>query len=966
MTIETIETIDITPAAATAPKKTASLLGASSLLIRRRMWRDKIFILASVIIVAIATLLALAGPRVVLNTIDGGARDAVDSAGSSANIVVTFPVGNLASDNVTTVRGADPAAFDNLAANAYENLPGVIASLVTGYTTTVKSHQAAVSEYLPPVGPDADLSNPDSLNASLHPELWSGRLGSYLHFAISDDVEWNLVAGALPRDATGLANPGALTETIGGTEITRLETTTEVIEIALTPSVADTLGFSVGTIFRVASPGASDLTMRVVGIVTPADPSDELWTTYPEATTGIRVDNPAQPLFLRGTVIVSTATATAISNALGDPFEGTIIMDMGSEGLTLQGVHDVGEAMDDLKSHPSSLLPSANVSVNLRSGLGEALDVYPARARAALAQMSVMIAGVIGVAAVIIALMARLLLSRRANDIALERARGATVASIALRLGIESLLFTIAGVVVGSLAATALVGGVAASNSSVALVSTVSVLASPVLGALVARRTWTGRRVAANRQDRSKLAKVRMARRITLEVLAIVIAIAAVVTLRGRGIQQSQTEGIDPFLAASPLLLALGITVVVLRIYPAPMRLIQEAARRTRGVAGVITLAKARAKLPVLPLLAMTLSIGIAVSGGLLIATVAEGQQQASWERVGGDVRVNAMLDPAAVTELKAEGLIVSELVIQTKASMSIGSAFSDATLIVADGSYADVVAAAGITNPSDLRRLEEASAVGTESGAIPALVSSSINAQDYGDKTSIYVGDAWVEFEIIGVLRSSPSGWLGGPYVVLPADALASAELEEQPLPTMAIIAGPGAAETVAASSIPELDMLTREAWLASVRDSALIGGVERMMALTVVAVGFLAALGLLITVLQGVRERGLTLSMLRTQGMSNGYGWWLALTELAPLTIAAVLGGAVAGLAILGLLGDTLGLQVLAGGIAAPKLVADPVFLGSVGVGIVVLLLAAVSAEVATHRRNKLSEVLRLGETR
>ena len=104
----------------------------------------------------------------------------------------------------------------------------------------------------------------------------------------------------------------------------------------------------------------------------------------------------------------------------------------------------------------------------------------------------------------------------------------------------------------------------------------------------------------------------------------------------------------------------------------------------------------------------------------------------------------------------------------------------------------------------------------------------------------------------------------------------------------------------------------------------------------------------------------------MLRTQGMGFRYGWWLALAELAPLTLAAVIGGAVGGVAIMWLLGDTLGLKLLSGGLSDPPLVANWTFLAILGGGILVLLFLAVAAEVLAHRRNKLSEVLRWGESR
>src|SRR5690606_39976046 len=83
----------------------------------------------------------------------------------------------------------------------------------------------------------------------------------------------------------------------------------------------------------------------------------------------------------------------------------------------------------------------------------------------ALAQMSVVAEGVVGVAAVVIGLLARLLVTRRAGRLALERARGSTVTAVTARLVVESLAVTALGVglevgvsqlLVGGLAGTAL------------------------------------------------------------------------------------------------------------------------------------------------------------------------------------------------------------------------------------------------------------------------------------------------------------------------------------------------------------------------------------------------------------------------------------------------------------------------------------------------------------------------------
>ena len=71
-----------------------SLLSSSGLLVRRRAGRDAWLLLACTALVALSALLAVAGPRSVLNTVDGGARDTVEAAGLRSVIDVRAAVGD--------------------------------------------------------------------------------------------------------------------------------------------------------------------------------------------------------------------------------------------------------------------------------------------------------------------------------------------------------------------------------------------------------------------------------------------------------------------------------------------------------------------------------------------------------------------------------------------------------------------------------------------------------------------------------------------------------------------------------------------------------------------------------------------------------------------------------------------------------------------------------------------------------
>ena len=941
--------IDVAPPSG-GPRQSSGTFGAMGLLVRRRMWRDRWLVLSSALIVALATLLSLSGPALVSRTIDDGAKDAVTAAGPAADIYVTLPVGNPNGDNVSSIQGLPIAQFPALGETVVSNLPKRTASVVEDYEAWVLSNPAPLGWSATPSAVEANEDDGKELAKD-------DRVGDYFQFGYAQDAELTLVDGRLPD-----APPNPEDTTAPGAVV-------PPTEIAISQEVADALELGLGYHVQVTTSAGESLVLSIVGIVAPADPDAEVWSHFPEFTTPLLAEGGAGPSLTRATVMVNEETFEGITSALRTPFTGTIKISVDPDALTLNLASSIASELRTLPSEADALVgEDARVNVTVKTGLDDALSEYPARARAALAQMSIIIAGVVSVAAVVIALMAALVLTRRANDIALERARGSSVLSTTLRLLVESIVVTAVGLAIGITGAILLTPGIATSSGLMWVVALVAALSAPLLGALQSRTMWAGRREAANRQDRAKVAKARGARRLTLEALTIVVAAAAVVSLRGRGVLQTATQGVDPFLAATPVLVALAIVVIVVRLYPIPMAVIQFFAKRTRGVAGVITLAKSRERIPVLPLLGLTLAISIAVAGGLLVSTVQAGQEQASWDRVGADVRIDSEVTDEQAERLEAQGLIVSRGLYKPEATVTFGSDYAEGNLLAMDANYPTILTMGGTDDVSSLEAMyDEAAAIGA-GDPIPALASQELIDVDVHEASSVYVGRVYVPFELIGTAEITPDGWADGPpYLLMPGEQLFATAFDEPVAPNIAFVAGEGAAEAVEAEqSIDQTTVTTRDAWLAAMRDSALIGGVERAIGIAVLAVGLLAAVALLVTILRGVRERGRALSMLRTQGMGSGYGWWLALAELAPLTLAAVVGGAVGGVTIMWLLGDTLGLKVLSGGLDDPELAANWTFLGVVGGGILVLLFLAIAAEVLTHRRNKLSEVLRWGESR
>ena len=78
-----------------------------------------------------------------------------------------------------------------------------------------------------------------------------------------------------------------------------------------------------------------------------------------------------------------------------------------------------------------------------------------------------------------------------------------------------------------------------------------------------------------------------------------------------------------------------------------------------------------------------------------------------------------------------------------------------------------------------------------------------------------------------------------------------------------------------------------------------------------------------------------------------------------------AALAGGLGAGVLIAHLLFRAMGLDALTGGVGAPAVSVAGASVGLIVLGAAVLVLVSILVEVLMHRRDRLNEVLRVGET-
>lgn len=942
----------------------------AGLLVRRRARRDLGLLAATTALVALAALLAVAGPRIVATTLDDATVQTVRGLGGGADPVAIAEVRAPVEDGPDT-GAADPATFlalPRLADEVPEELRAVTADVVV-------SLDLGTFAVLPEGGGDADGAADEAAGEAADEAageaaedaaaagLPDRAAVALLAEDLADDVE--VVAGRLPA---GVAADGAVE--------------------AVVPEAAADAGLEPGTRLALAArrageTGRGTATVVVVGVVRPADAGAPVWRDLAAAWAPEAAATP--PL------LVAEAGAERVLAVTEVAGFGVVRTILDPEAFTLARARAVVAALEEVRTDPR-LLTAGAAGVRVPPlGLGPALAAHLEAVPAARAQMSVPVAGVVGVAALVLVLVSRLLVRRRAGAIGLERARGASVPSVVLRLGAEAVVVVALGVAAGVLAADRLAPGGPAWTASwwtLAPVAVVGLLATPLQGAAIARAAWTGRREPANRRERARIARRRDLRRVAAEVGVVLLAAGAGWSLRSRGLVGGveATGGGDPFLVVAPLLVALAATVVALRVYPWPVRAAAAVGRRSRGVLGVVGAVRAQRALAPLPLLALTVATSVAATGLLLVHTVRVGQEAAAWERVGAEVRVESP-EAAAVADAVRDAPGVTAVAVAltaNAATLDLGAYTLPASLLAVDAGYADVLAALPDPPPAAdraaLADLSSGAAAGTDgepdsepagrpdaAGPIPVVVDTALATRLDRDDLSVTLRGTIVPLVVVGTTDHAPRGLAPGPFVF--ADLGTTLAHLDDVAPDTVWVQGPGA-EAAAADAAAELGLpadavRSRAAWAAERRAMALVAGVERIMLVATGVVGLLAVLALGATVVAGAGERGRTLSLLRTLGMRARLGWWLALAELAPVVLAAVVAGSVSGALVVLALGGALGLDVLVGGVDVPAMAVSPEILGGLCAGSVILLLVAAFVEVAVHRRDRLSEVLRVGET-
>ena len=470
---------------------------------------------------------------------------------------------------------------------------------------------------------------------------------------------------------------------------------------------------------------------------------------------------------------------------------------------TAQGLDNaLNRATTTVPALTGRLVPSAD-TLTVTSPLISDLSLFLGTQAAIQTVLLLLFVSLIVVGAAVILLAARMIVARRDVELTMLRARGGSLRQVAALLARAAVLATGPAAVLGAALAIALIPGGAGSSSAggsgwpLAGIAVLAALAGPPLVAV-----WRYRRPAPAsnpaRITSAETGRPRMAwRRPVAEVTAIAASVAGLVVLRNQGVSASggaSGGGVDLYLTLTPVLVAIPVVVVMLRLYPLAVRGLLATSARRAGATGFVALSRAAQSslIGALPAFALVLALSLASFAGMVGNGVTRGEVAASWHTTGGDVLINAgpyspPVSSAAVRAIAAvHGVRHATAVWNTSWVTPFGQ---PVTVVAVDpASYAAVVA--GTPFPAFAAAKIGAAAGGPASATVRVLASPSAAAILGAGPTQLNSLSAMGPFKVrvAGTLSGTPAQPGGGAFVVMPLQTLPEAG---QPLPNTILVTG-------------------------------------------------------------------------------------------------------------------------------------------------------------------------------
>ena len=730
----------------------------------------------------------------------------------------------------------------------------------------------------------------------------------------------------------------------------------QVIEIAMSTSSAEEMRWDLGETRTVDPDGvplppdgdtaSGVFRATLVGTFDVVDPAADFWGHATGVAQPDVFDDGDHPRRIRAVAVVDPSAAQQV--AVTFAVTGWYSLDLADITPESAGTL-LPEIRKFVAAHPVFGGTSGfSQQVSLDTGLTTALPDAAARTDALRAILLVVAAGPFGAMIAVFELAVRTIVARRRPTIALASARGASGAQLRGALALEGVAGGLIPGLLGILAAVLLVPGLLAPLDLVPAL----LLALVPIGFLALQGGERGLRDTRSDGGGGRAAAVR----IVVEIAIWLLAAGSVALLLTRGLG-SVDEGVafDPFVVAAPILLALAVCVLVLRLLPPVLAAIHRGMRSRSGLIGFAGSARAVRErgLGVGAALAVVIAVGIAIFAVTLGATVSGATRDTARLAAGGG---DALLSNSSFSTGQIDATTAVEGVERLAPIEDLGQTKLDGWL----GGRIDLVA----TQWTDLAAIRDdipADLADAPAGTIPAIVSATTAASLQASGATLSYRDQAIT--IVGTLPADP-GWrlasqdwvlVDTSHVIYPSGQSFTPDVlivQQQPgtvLSLDALTTASGAAYTVSLDEA--LGGLSRSPAVAA------LGG---LLGVAAVLAALLALVAIMLAGQLVAAASRRIYGALRTLGATRSQIAGLSVWTVAPSIAAALVAGVGLGVALPYLVIAGVDLGPFTGGAVVTTPSANPWAIGAIAVALLIDAAAiSIVAAAFTVRRSPAATV-------
>ena len=727
------------------------------------------------------------------------------------------------------------------------------------------------------------------------------------------------------------------------------------IEIALSEETAARMNWSVGESRNIDYLWGMAATREVVlsGIFAAIDPDDAFWDHATSVLDPFVFDDGNLPPVITGTGMVDPGTVhqLGISSATATT---KVWYPLVADAITVDNANDM---LTELRQYTSvgHTISAVGLGFGIRSLFFSAdvispLELALERNAATNAVLAMTAAGPLGVGAAVLFLGCRMIATGRGSALRLLSARGASGRQLRRLSAVEGLVVGLPAGLIGIALGVLLVGG-AFSPLQLMLPLIVAVAPAVLLAALSGRVIESIHRTDVDTAGSGRFRKI-------AELVLALLAVAAVIVLLQRGLTTSaSTVGIDPLLAATPLLLSLLGCVLALRLYPLPLSALHDRARRANGLGSFLGTARALRdpSAGLVPVLALVVGVSVAISSVILLSTLRTGVDTAARMQVGGDVKISGSSFTIDQHEqlTQVDGVdVVAGISGAEPATLDVAGERGNATVFVTDS---DAVRQAQGDKPGLLPSGVDLAV--QEGQPVPILVSSSV-AKDIDGRTELRLNSVPVEVaDSVG--GTTPIGARANWIVIDRAafDLMFDGTSSNQ---TFLIGLDDSANIEQVTSSIRALlgdaVRIDSPASVSAAFDrSPAASGLQAALLIAIAITALLSTIAVVMTLVLGTASRERLLALLSTLGASRRVGRGLIGWELGPIAVTALVVGSLLGVGLPFVVLAGVDLRGFTGGTLQPAYAVDPLvlLLSLAGFLLATAALTAVSLMVTRHAR-------------